>query len=69
MAALRYAIIQHDRRVKPPRGEGRLGVLTSVNMDGFYSNADDAAEVAALMAEERPDLETLLIEVIRKVGP
>lgn len=67
----RFVIIQHDPSAAPDRNRtlGRYGVLTPVNMDGFYSDADGAAEVAAFMAEERPDLETLVVEVIRKITP
>jgi hypothetical protein len=48
--------------------DGRLGVINPVNMDGFYSDRIDANSVANFMAEERPDLETFLVQVVEKVS-
>lgn len=66
---MRFLIIQHDPLANPRRSDGRFGVLTPVNMDGFYSRETDAADVAEFMAEQRPDLETLIVQTVRKVRP
>lgn len=62
-----FVIVQHDKHATPDRTAGRFGVLTPVNMDGFYSSEGAAAEVAAFMAEQRPDLETVVLAVVRRL--
>lgn len=64
---MRYAIIQHDMSGEAPLTEGRYGTLAPVNFDGFYADRGEAHEVARFMAEQRPDLQTLVVEVLDEV--
>ena len=64
-----FLIIQHDRSAKTRRSDARLGVLTPVNLDGVYARQEDAEDVARFMAGQRPDLETFVAQVVRKVQP
>lgn len=64
MPKLKFVIVQHAPNADVLMTPGRYGVLQPVNMDGFYSSKEDAQGVADFMAEMRPDLETLLLEVV-----
>lgn len=64
-----FLIIQHDRSAKTRRSDARLGVLTPVNLDGVYARQEDAEDVARFMAGQRPDLETFVVQAVRKVTP
>lgn len=52
-----------DRRIPPGVLTGH-GVLTPVNCDGFYSNAECAHEVAVYLSEIHPNLQTVVAEVV-----
>ena len=69
MTKMSFVIVQHDRRAQPSRVSGRYGTLSPVNMDGFYASQADAEGVARFMAEERPDLDTLVLRVVGEVKP
>lgn len=63
MPKMKFVIVQHAPSVNVAIAPGRYGVLQPVNMDGFYSSKETAQDVADYMAEERPDLETLVLAV------
>jgi hypothetical protein len=69
MSNIRFVIIQHDDSANVPPVAGRHGVLTPINMDGFYDRLEAAQSVASFMAEMRPDLETLIVSVVSRVTP
>lgn len=65
MANLKFAVVQFDRH--SARQSGHVGTLTPVRADGFYASADDAGDVAELMASDRPELLTVIVEVVAEV--
>jgi len=67
MTTMKFAIVQRASNGKVSNDPGRYGVLVPVNMDGFYSDREVADDVARFMADQRPDLETLVVEVLAKL--
>ena len=69
MKRVSFIVIQIAPGVRPgdrhvPKGLlTGAGVFVPVSCDGFYSRAEDAHEVAAWLAEEFPQLQTIVAEV------
>ena len=67
MSELKYLVLQVDPAANVSDDSGRYGVLIPVNLDGFYSHESDAGEVAIFMSEQRPDLDTFVVSVVKAV--
>lgn len=62
---LDYMVIQHD----PAARLASMGILSPVNASGPFKGYDEAISFARPLATERPELETLLVLVTKKVTP
>ncbi len=67
MSDLKYLVLQVASHASQPDELQGLGVLTAVNLDGFYADLDEAEAVARDMADELPNLDTFVVSVTKAI--